>query len=213
MVGSPNSVRIDKRRAATRREIVDAAWAVAHEAGLTGLTLRLVAERVGMQAPSLYTHFASKNAIYDAMFADAWRVYLDHIETSTPRLPSDPRRRLLYIARNYAEFATADLPRHLIMDVRSIPDFAPSNASYALAIECFERMRHELAQIGVTRDADIDMYTALIAGVVSQQHANDPGGDRWLRLLPRVVDMYADAVGIPPSPARRTRRSTKGALR
>jgi Bacterial regulatory proteins, tetR family len=30
-------------------------------------TLRALAERVGMRGPSLYTHFESKNAIYDAM--------------------------------------------------------------------------------------------------------------------------------------------------
>jgi AcrR family transcriptional regulator len=213
VVGIPNSVRVSKRREATRREIVDAAWAVAREVGLTGLTLRLVAERVGMQPPSLYSHFESKDAIYDAMFADAWNAYLNHLETSLPRLPDDPRRRLHLTARHYAEFATADLARHLIMDVRSIPDFAPSEAAYAVAVECFEHMRRELARTGVTRDADIDMYTALISGVVSQQLANDPGGDRWLRLLPRMVDMYADAVGIPPSSTRRTRRSTKGSAR
>ena len=28
-----------------------------------------------MRAPSLYTHFESKNAIYDAMFGQAWRDY------------------------------------------------------------------------------------------------------------------------------------------
>ena len=59
-----------------RQEILSAAWAVAREQGLAQLTLREVAERVGMRAPSLYTHFASKNAIYDAMFADAWTQYL-----------------------------------------------------------------------------------------------------------------------------------------
>ena len=30
-----------------------------------------------MRAPSLYTHFPSKHAIYDAMFADAWTQYLE----------------------------------------------------------------------------------------------------------------------------------------
>jgi len=35
---------------------------------IAGLTLRDIATRVGMQQPSLYSHFASKQAIYDAMF-------------------------------------------------------------------------------------------------------------------------------------------------
>ncbi len=64
-----------ERREATRREILDAAWAMARESGLTQITLRDVADRVGMQAPSLYGHFASKMAIYDAMFGEAWGEY------------------------------------------------------------------------------------------------------------------------------------------
>ena len=60
-------------------EILDAAWETARRDSLAGLTLREVAERVGMQPPSLYSHFASKNAIYDAMFEQAWRTVNDQI--------------------------------------------------------------------------------------------------------------------------------------
>ena len=40
--------------------------------------------------------------------------------------------------------------------------------------------------------------TAIIGGLVDQQLANDPGGDRWGRLVDRVVDMLADNLGLPP---------------
>ena len=46
-------------------------------------------------------------------------------------------------------------------------------------------------------DADVDLYTALIAGLVDQQWANDPGGARWARLLDRAIDMYADNLDLP----------------
>jgi hypothetical protein len=36
--------------------------------------------------------------------------------------------------------------------------------------------------------------TALSAGLVSQQLANDPGGTRWRRQLPRLIDMYVKEV-------------------
>ena len=48
-----------------------------------------------------------------------------------------------------------------------------------------------------TDAADIDLYTAVIAGLVNQQWANDPGGSRWGRLLERAIDMYADNIGLP----------------
>ena len=41
------------------------------------------------------------------------------------------------------------------------------------------------------------LYTALIAGLVDQQWANDPGGSRWARLLDRAIDMYADNLDLP----------------
>src|SRR3954452_5970479 len=59
------------RHATTKAEIVDVAWHLARERGLAGWALRDVAEAVGMRAPSLYVYFDSKNALYDAMFADA----------------------------------------------------------------------------------------------------------------------------------------------
>src|SRR5918911_319177 len=64
------------RHAATKQEIVDAAWRLARERGLAGWSLRDVAEAVGMRAPSLYVYFASKNALYDAMYADGYRQLL-----------------------------------------------------------------------------------------------------------------------------------------
>ena len=44
---------------------------------------------------------------------------------------------------------------------------------------------------------DTDIYTALLGGLVNQQLANDPGGQRWRRLIPRVISMFADDLGLP----------------
>jgi AcrR family transcriptional regulator len=184
-----------KRREATRREILAAAWEAAREHGLAALTLRDVAERVGMRAPSLYSHFASKHAIYDAMFGEAWTSYLDVIEGLV--VPPRPRAALRMLATTFFDFAVADMARHQLMNLRTIPDFTPSEESYAPAVRAFARMREALAAIGVHEDADIDLYTALVGGLIEQQWANDPGGTRWARLVDRAVDMYADALGLP----------------
>ncbi|TMK84168.1 MAG: helix-turn-helix transcriptional regulator, partial [Actinobacteria bacterium] len=57
-----------ERREATKAEILDAAWEVVRAEGLAALSLRDLAAKVGMRAPSLYSYFDSKHAIYDAMF-------------------------------------------------------------------------------------------------------------------------------------------------
>ena len=76
-----------------------AAWDAAREHGLGAITLRDVAERVGMRAPSLYWHFPSKMALYDAMFGQAWRSYLEVQTDLETRLPASPRRALRMDAR------------------------------------------------------------------------------------------------------------------
>jgi hypothetical protein len=54
-----------------------------------------------------------------------------------------------------------------------------------------------LRGLGITGDEDADVYTALLGGLVNQQLANDPGGQRWRRLIPRVMSMFADDLGLP----------------
>ena len=157
-----------------------------------------------MQQPSLYSHFASKNAIYDAMFEQAWRAFLDHVKGMTAGLPAEPRERLTAIAEDYFDYAVADLARHQLMDENIILGFQPSPEAYAPAVETYGLMQQELRSMGVTSGQDADIYTALIAGLVSQQLANDPGGQRWRRLIPRVIGMFADDLGLPLQTRKRT---------
>jgi AcrR family transcriptional regulator len=165
---------------------------------LAQLTLREVAVRVGMRAPSLYTHFASKHAIYDAMFADAWTQYLEVEEAAGAAEAGSARAVLRQSARAFFEFAVADLARHQLMNQRTIPGFEPSPAAYAPAVAVLDRFRSLLADLGVSREEDVDLCTAMIGGLADAQLANDPGGDRWGRLLDRAVDMLADNLGLPP---------------
>jgi AcrR family transcriptional regulator len=197
MVGEPKRNRQTERREATRQEILAAAWEIAHESGLISVTLREIAARIGMQPPSLYSHFASKNAIYDAMFRQAWRDFHAVMEKEAASFPADPRGRLLALASTYFDFAVSDLERHQLMDMPMLKDFTPSEEAYRPALECYEIMQSVLAETGIRRQADLDMYTALLGGLVNQQLANDPRGDRWRVLLPRVLTLFADDLGLP----------------
>jgi AcrR family transcriptional regulator len=203
MTALPNRDRRAERREATRREILDVTWDIAHRDGLAALTLREVAQRVGMRPPSLYSHFESKNAVYDAMFAESWTALARAYESAS--IPGEPRAALLAEAEIFFDFSTADLARHQLMSQRTIPDFEPSEEAYAASIAVYERMRDSMRGKGVRKQADLDLWTALLGGVVNQQHANDPGGKRWRRQLPRLVDMYCDEVGIPGPSVRSAR--------
>ena len=166
--------------------------------GIAGLTLREVAVRVGMQPPSLYSHFESKNAIYDAMFCQAWHGD-EQFREAELRAPADPRERLVFIARIFFDFAAADSARNQLMNIRVLPEFTPSAESYAAAVECLDLMRgRTCATWASPKAADVDVYTALIAGLVVPAGGERPRRHPWRRLVPRVMHSYADSVGSCP---------------
>ncbi|GEM_PF-6857394 len=57
-----------------------------------------------------------------------------------------------------------------------------------------------MADRGTRRQSHL--WTALVAGLAAQQTSNDPGGDRWLRLIDEAAGMYADHVLGQSAPRR-----------
>jgi AcrR family transcriptional regulator len=197
MLDVPKRDRVAERREATQREILEAAWALAQDRGLLEFTLRDVADRVGMRAPSLYTHFPSKHAIYDAMFGQAWSDYEQVILAELAAVPPDPRAAVHRAARVFFDFSVANPARSQLMIQRTIPGFEPTPEAYAPAVRTLEHSRRLMSSLGVTDPDDFDIWISLLGGLVNQQLANDPGGTRWSALLDRAVDFWADGVGLP----------------
>jgi AcrR family transcriptional regulator len=153
--------------------------------GLAGLSLRDIAKRVGMQAPSLYSYFSSKHDIYDAMFAQGYQQF--EIGKLRELDGKSTRDGLRVIAHYFADFCTSNPVRYQRLFQRTIPGFEPSAESFAISVAGLERTREWFAAHGI--DHVLDMYTGLLTGIVDQQISNDPGGDRWTRLIDDAVDM------------------------
>ena len=189
---APRPDRRHLRHESTRREALDAAWAIVRAEGLAALSLSALARAVGMEPQSLYTYFASKHAVYDAMFAEGNQELLRRFR-ETP-WPVEPRELLRTVAHLMVRFSAEDAARHQLLFERTIPDFEPSPDSYAIAVEVWGTGRDLLTAAGLVQPDQFDLWTAIVAGLAVQQIANDPGGDRWLRLIDQAVDMYADRV-------------------
>ncbi len=185
---SPN--RRSRLRTARRREVLEAAWIVASRRGIAGLTLREVAAGVGMQAPSLYEYFDSKGSIYDAMFAEGYEAFLEILPG--PGDPSEGHGRATAWLRRFFAFCRADVARYQLLFQPAIPGFHPSDESMRLAGQALAALDLEMAAIGVRRPQAKDLWTALVTGMVNQQIANDPKGDRWERLADEAVAMFID---------------------
>jgi AcrR family transcriptional regulator len=183
----------DRRQArhdAMRAQLIAAAWDLAREYGLAGVSQRMLADKVGLAQPSLYSYFASKNDMYDAMFRDGNEqlvAYMDALD-----LPDDPREALLVACQHLMDFATADAVRYQLLFQRTLPGFVPSEESYAVAWRFYESHRLRLEAVGIRGQSMMDVFVALQAGLMEAQLANEPGGDRWTRHLTWVIDMFLD---------------------
>ncbi len=189
-------------------EILAAAWEQVREQGLSGLSMRDLGDRVGMRAQSLYSYFASKHEIYDAMFKQGNRAFLASLQAlPASDDPADVREVARAAAHAFFDFCVSEPVRYQLLFQRTIPDFVPCEASYAVAREAYDLAAGRLSAVGVT-PAGIDLWTAVVSGLVAQQLANDPGGDRWAVLIDDAVDMLVATV-VPATPPSTTKTKRK----
>jgi AcrR family transcriptional regulator len=201
MIDSPMRDRRAERREGTKLEIVDAAWELVRAEGLAALTLRDLAHKVGMQPPSLYSYFDSKHAIYDAMFLQGNRELLRRYQAMAE--VDDPRGALRASARMFVGFTVEDPARAQLLFMRTIPGFEPAPESYTVAVQIVELGKKQFADVGIKPEY-FDLWTGIISGLSFQQIANEPGTDRWVRLVDEAVDMFFDYASETNKKGRRT---------
>lgn len=194
----PAATLRERLRAERRREIIDAAWAVARDQGIGGLTLRAVAARVGIQPPSLYEYFPSKEGLYDALFAEGYDAFLATMPGAGD--PTQGRARAAAWLRRFFAFCRSDIARYQLLFQPSIPGFRPSAESMRRAEAALRLLDQELTAMGIRRPQARDLWTALVTGLANQQIANDPDGDRWELLTGEAVEMFMNHAELKERP-------------
>lgn len=173
--------RLERRRRAMLAEILQVSLDVMSEEGVAGLSLAEVARRIGVKPPSLYKHVASKEAVYDALFAAGTRALQATVEAAVEGL--DPGLQMLGVGfETTVRWCIAHPVLTQVMYWRTVPGFEPSHTSFAPSVEMNERVQGILA-VAVDRgelrseaagDAGMALLTCLISGVITQQLANEP---------------------------------------
>src|SRR4051794_22818993 len=208
---APRTDRRHERRRQTIEEIVGVAVGVMEDSGAAGLSLGEVARRMGMRTPSLYGYFASKNALYDAVFARGWQQLLDAVEEARTTLgvPTDLDEFLNVAAETLVRWALDNSTSAQLMFWRPVPDYEPSPDAYAPAVTMLERSRESfrlaesegLFAPHVDVDEALRTWTVLTSGVFTQQMANAPHEPyetgRFTTAIPRVVQMFVAVYGRP----------------
>ena len=99
---------------------------------------------------------------------------------------ASPRRS----AHDFSEFCTSGsswLPTPLPAGRFRIS--VPSDDSYSVAVSALQAVRDRFVALGIKDPEAADLWTAVMTGLTDEQISNDPGGDRWERIVDRAVDM------------------------
>ncbi|WP_163512353.1 TetR/AcrR family transcriptional regulator C-terminal domain-containing protein [Fodinicola acaciae] len=170
-----------------RDEVLQAAVELLDEVGLDALTTRRLAAKLGVQAGALYRHFASKQALLDAVVGHL----IDEAADGTPELTGewDHVLRVMAFGMRSAMLAHRDGAR--LMTTFQVPSAAGEQA--------FNRTIELLVEAGLTAEAAVsavDTLFAYVNGFTIEEQAR--GGDRDLAFRAGVELILAGIrAGLP----------------
>ncbi|MFJ9564837.1 TetR/AcrR family transcriptional regulator [Streptomyces fuscichromogenes] len=105
---------------ARAREIVAAARDLLEESGPAVLTMRTLADRLGIKAPSLYKHFPDKHAVEVELIAQMLEESAAALEAAEPG-PRDSAGSLEALAEAYRTYALAHPHLYCLATERPLP--------------------------------------------------------------------------------------------
>ena len=88
----------------SRRDIVRAATLLLGERGYQGMSMRVLAQELGLSAPSLYHHFPSKAALLFAVLEDNQSDFLSSMAAAVTAAGEDPVRQLQKLVKAHVRF-------------------------------------------------------------------------------------------------------------
>jgi AcrR family transcriptional regulator len=157
-----------------KTRIIAAARALYFERGPDAVTMRAVAERVGVTATALYRHFADKDALLREIMGEGSRLLGSHLFRAL-EAPT-PLERLRATANAYLDFAVAQPQAYrALYEAGEVEDGSPIQLQRG-AMRRFLRDRvREAMDAGVVAPGDPDgtalSVWAMLHGLASLHHA------------------------------------------
>jgi AcrR family transcriptional regulator len=170
-----------------KSRIVAAARALYLERGPEGVTMRAVADRVGVTATALYRHFADKDTLLREVAGEGSRLLGTHLFHALEA--SSPLERLRMTARAYLEFAAAQPQAYRALFEPAVAGESSPVQRQRDAVRRFLRDGvREAMDAGDLAPGDVDETVltlwSLLHGLASLRHAGiGPEGDLGERAL------------------------------
>ena len=200
----------------TRRRILDAALAAFTEAGYEQTTIARIREASGASNGALFHHFASKEAIADALFVEAIASYQDGLWDIVRRRPRSLRAAVRGVIAHQLGWVEehADLARFVYM--RGHLDWGTPAGAEVAALNrdlgaAFRDWMAPLVERGEVRDTSLVMLTAIVNGpahAIAQRWLAGVLDERPTAFADELADAACAALSAVPGRARATRSTT-----
>jgi AcrR family transcriptional regulator len=148
-----------------REEILACACDIYVEEGLAGLSMRSMAERIGVTAPALYRHYENKERVLTDLVGEAYRVLLGYLSRGLEG--TSPWERFRRAGEGYLDFALEQPRMYQVLyaapDVIGLEELPEETAAQACAIGQFwnDRVR-ECMEAGVLEQDDPEDVSATL---------------------------------------------------
>ena len=158
-----------------RGELLDAATRLlARATSRDAVTLRAIAREAGIAAPSIYTHFANRDAVIDAVVSNTFRALDAVCEEAYRSHPAGPAR-VRAICRAYVAFAAEHPDQYRILFERSSGNLSVTAGPDPVGLHAFHHLARAIEEANAADDAtrgrdphqDAEALWAALHGIVT----------------------------------------------
>lgn len=168
MSESEDSTVNDNKGLRTRTEIMNAAAALFVQQGVSGTTLRQIAEAAGVKRPAFYYHFGSKEEVLRALVTESTEQAARELLVANEKSGS-PTERLERCVKTFVEWILLHPVRFIVADRNELslpPALAQRHAAgKRRVLKIFEGLLTEGISKGVFRPVDARVVALSIIGM------------------------------------------------
>lgn len=157
-----------------KNALIEAGADILAKDGVSGLSLRKVAQKAGVSHTAPYAHFVDKQALIAAISTDGFRRLYESIAAAAQQYEGDPARQLIEGAWAYVQFAVSDTDHFkitlsgVVEKEKDYPAFVEmSQRSFALVVQIVEACQQAEVLKGGPPDLIAVGVWGLIHGFVS----------------------------------------------
>ena len=154
---------------ALKNALIQAGVEILSKEGIDGLSLRKVAQRVGVSHNAPYSHFPDKQALIAAISTEGFRELHETLEAAISSHPNKPQIQLQEMAWAYVQFAMNKTDTFKIMFSGVLKKEKDYPAFVEIAHQTFQRVVdivQACQEIGILRAAPPEMMAVSVWGQV-----------------------------------------------